>query len=106
MVQITVKRLADQIALEFQLPDGQIVTVELPAEDAQQVGLALIGKASPQASGRSLLEESPLLATWNPPMEISRSETGQIILAYQAADLRPFLIQIEKERATRSARRA
>lgn len=98
-MKIVVKRLPDSIEIEMQAPDGQTVTVELPPEAAQQVGLALIGRAAPQSSTRSLLEEAPTLATWNPPMEISRSENGQIIIAYQPADFRPFLIQLETERA-------
>ena len=98
-MKIGVKIRDGQILLDFETQAGQTAIVELPPEDAQQVGLALIARSGPAVSGRSLLEESPLLVTWNPKIEITRSETGQIILAYQSNNWRPFLIQLEEASA-------
>jgi hypothetical protein len=80
-MKITVKSLGDLIGIEFQLPDGQGATLELPQEDAQHVGLALIGHASSEdTNSKSLFEESPALSTWNPSLELSISDKGQLLM--------------------------
>ena len=43
-MKIGVKIRDGQILLEFETQAGQTATVELPPEDAQQVGLALIAR--------------------------------------------------------------
>lgn len=44
-----------------------------------------------------LFQMVPFLTMWNPPLELQRSDQGQIVIALKPRDLRPILVQLETE---------
>jgi hypothetical protein len=57
--------------------------------------------ASPQPvdNAMSLFEALPMFSLVNPPMDVRRSDTGQVILAIKKHDWPPFLVQFPPEEA-------
>lgn len=92
-------RKGETVVLKAETSDGIPATIEFHVDAAQRAGLALIAAGDDRIAGDSMFAETAALTVPNPPIEIRRSDTGSVFLAYRAPGFRPFVIQLDAERA-------
>jgi hypothetical protein len=75
------------------------MTVSLSEDDASRAGAALLGMPGAVSETAGLFQMVPFLTIWNPPLELERSDQGQVVIALKPRDLRPIFVQLEAEKS-------
>lgn len=94
MPKIDVSLKDGQVAITIQGDEPEPSIWTMPRDVALQIGTALIGLSERAEETLSSFNEPPMMVVTNPPIQVSRSDAGQIILAVLPKKLRPILIQL------------
>jgi hypothetical protein len=105
--QIRATRSGDDVGVSVPLPNGKLVIIDLPFDQVEAVGLALLQVANHYRSSStgSLFDAEPLATPANPRIELRAQGTGEVRIAIDSSFLGPLVLRLDAE-STRELRDA
>ena len=100
MANIHVTLTEGLVQLTFEAPDREPTILSMPPEVASQIGAALLGCSEVDLPG-SLFDHAQMMSLHNPRIEVRRSDAGQTIIAFLPNKMRPIMVQLDQEKASR-----
>jgi hypothetical protein len=101
--QIRVLRDGATVTLEIELRGQPPVKLTLPEDVAMQVGFRMMGASEIPVGDPRAFFEPQVLAVSEPAVEVHRSDSGTISIAFKATEMRPIIFQLRPDRAAEIA---